>query len=88
MPKYEIFAGLNGGFNSIVSKGIYDCVDMEQAEDLAYEFAIEEYQAYEGAPGLPCYEEILNECSSEEEAENEYWEEVNMWIECYAVLVG
>lgn len=35
MPKFELFAGLGGGFGGAQSHGIYECADAQEADKMA-----------------------------------------------------
>lgn len=55
---YNIYAGLGGGFGSAEYKGTIDCKTFDDATQVAYELAIEEYESYAGMRGLKSYGEI------------------------------
>ena len=46
MKKFEIFAGLGGGFGGLKSYGVYEFNNQQEAEDYAYELACNEYERY------------------------------------------
>lgn len=62
MAKFEIYAGLNGGFGGAKFEGIYEFNDIDEAEQFAYEKAIEEYESYGGMHGLLDYEGAYEDC--------------------------
>lgn len=93
MAKYNLYAGLGGGFGGYQYHCTEDFDTKEEALDAARELAIEEYQSYEGSHGLRSLEEIkedyIAEYGIEEEEfhngdwsaiEEEYMEEVEGWL--------
>ncbi len=95
MKKYNIYAGLSGGFNSVNYRGTI-LATKETAEDIAYQFAIEEYESYEGLQGLKTWNNFLEEYCEDNELDPEtfedielidemYSEEIESWIEYYVV---
>lgn len=91
MPKFEIFAGLGGGFGGAQSYGIYECANAKEAERMAYDFAWEEYESYGGCHGLDDADAVRQdladswydgdtEAVSEDEANQAYVEQVEGWI--------
>lgn len=92
--KYNLYAGLNGGFGgaNLVFKGA-EYNDIEEATEAAYEYAVEEYQSYEGYHGLTSYNDIkenpedygLDKDPEAEDIDEVYTEEVESWIEYYAI---
>ena len=92
--KYNLYAGLNGGFGgaNLVFKGA-EYNNIEEATEAAYEYAVEEYQSYEGYHGLTSYDDIkenpedygLDEDPEAEDIDEVYTEEVENWIEYYAI---
>ena len=92
--KYDLYAGLGGRFGgaNLIFKGVeYD--NKEEATKAAYEYAVEEYQSYEGYHGLTSYNDIkenpedygLDEDPEAEDIDEVYIEEVESWIEYYAI---
>ena len=92
--KYDLYAGLGGRFGgaNLIFKGVeYD--NKEEATKAAYEYAVEEYQSYEGCYGLTSYGDIeinpeeygLDENPEEEDIDEVYTEELESWIEYYAI---
>ena len=61
MPYFKIYHGLGGGFGG----ANYDYTDefpsLSEAEQTAYQHAIEDYQSYEGMHGLLDYDECYQE---------------------------
>jgi hypothetical protein len=87
MPYFLIRHGLSGGFGGAVDDYISDFVDEEEATDVAYECAVEDYQSQEGSNGLRSYDDILEEESDEDLADEIYQEEMDSWLDFNAVEV-
>lgn len=91
MAKYEIFAGMGGGFGGAQSHGIFEFDSIAEAEQTAYELAIEEYQSYEGCHGImswdDCREDLIesfgDEDITDEDINAHYQEEIESWISYY-----
>ena len=66
MPKFKIYAGLSGGFGGANFCGVYDCVDKEEAESIAREEAISEYESYGGNHGLYTWDSMRQEIADDE----------------------
>lgn len=102
MRKYEIFAGMGGGFGGAQSHGIYEFRNFREAERYAYGLAFDEYQSYEGSHGILNREEVYEDCLASEwidpEAQSEveidnivdeaYIEAVEGWIEWRVVPIS
>lgn len=92
MAKFKLFAGMGGSFGGAQSCGVYEYDNLQQAEEAAYELAVEEYQSYEGLHGIPSYEDVRNEYietygdeDPDEDLIQEYYEEeMSNWIVYYA----
>lgn len=82
---YNIYAGLGGGFGGARYDHTRDCNNKEEAENLAYEEAIGIYESYEGSQGILSYNDCREASDSDEEAEEMYREEIENWIEYYAI---
>lgn len=89
--KFNLYAGLSGGFNTVQFHCTEEFDDYEEAESAARDLAIEEYQSYEGA-GLrtweDCRDEMIEELGENAEIDEEdidlhYIEEVESWIVYY-----
>lgn len=93
MAKYNLYAGLSGGFGGYQYHCTEEYSSKEEAEEAARELAIEEYQSYEGYHGLLSEEQVReeyckengiseNELSQEDEDEISYiyQEEVEGWL--------
>lgn len=83
--KYNIYAGLGGGFGGAQYEYTIDCKSEEEADNLAYEAAVSVYDSYEGSHGILSYDDCRDVSDSDEEAEDMYQEEIENWIEYYAV---
>lgn len=89
--KYNIYAGLNGGFGGATYQHTEDFDNINEATDVAYQIACEEYDAHAGNHGLKSWgdiavEEGLDEEDDELEIDEIYAEARESWIEYYAVL--
>lgn len=83
IQKWKIYAGLGGGFGGAHYKETISCTK-EEAEDYAYQAAIEEYESHEGSHGLRTLEEIMEEEGyDEEEAQELYNDERESWLDYY-----
>ena len=81
---YNIYAGLGGGFGGANYIGTIDCESLEDAYALAREYAIEEYDSYSGIYDNP--EDFgLDEDWDEEDVDDVLNEEINSWIDYWAV---
>lgn len=93
MSKYNIYAGLSGGFGGYQYHCTEEYENKEEALDAARELAIEEYQSYEGSHGLSSEADILEDYledngllhdelteSDYEEIWDMYMEEVEGWL--------
>ena len=91
---YNIYAGLGGGFGGANYIGTIDCESLEDAYALAREYAIEEYDSYSGMYGVTDRGDIydnpedfgLEDGYSEEDVDEVLQEEIDSWIEYYAIL--
>lgn len=89
--KYNIYAGLVGGFGGAEYQGTDEFDNMDDAVDVAYQIAAEMYDERVGCYGLRSLEDIaieegLDEEEDELEIESIYIEERESWIEYYAIL--
>ena len=88
--KYNIYAGLGGGFGGSTYQGTGEFNDEDSATDYAYQMAVEEYQSYEGYHGILDWcdvaeQEELDPEENEEAIDAVYREEIESWIEYYAI---
>jgi len=86
MKKYFIKYGLGGGFGGANQFALEDHPSEDSAYKSAFEFACEEYEAYDGTSGLRSVLEIMqeDEIEDEEEAEFVWMEERESWLDYYA----
>ena len=94
---YNIYAGLGGGFGGAEYKGTIDCKTFDDATQIAYELAIEEYESYAGMKGLKSYDEVAidylieeNIIDNEDESDEEYVTElyndtVESWLDYFVI---
>lgn len=68
--KYRIYAGLGGGFGGASYVNTIDVDSWEEANDEAYNAAVEVYESYEGLHGIPSYNELREEVLTEYINEN------------------
>lgn len=85
---FKIRYGLGGGFGGCELNDWEDCdaATLEEANEIAYSAACEEYEMYDGLHGLMTIEDFIEEDGlSEDEAEEAWREERESWIE-YEVM--
>jgi hypothetical protein len=88
--KYRVRGALGGGFGGCENKDWeeVECEDENEASDIAYQIAIEEYEMYEGGNGIRSIDDIMDEEGvDEEEAEMIYHDERESWIDYEYELV-
>lgn len=91
MIKYNLYAGLSGGFGGATYMGTYEFDTIEEATNEAYLLACEVYESYEGCHGIlsweDCEAELLEsgEDFDEEDVNLYYMEEKEGWLSYYAV---
>lgn len=88
--EFNIYVGLEGGFGGSRYYSTILADNKEEAVEYAYQLAREEYEMYEGSPGLmtweDCAEELGFDCDDEltdkdeETISERYNEEVESWI--------
>lgn len=66
MAKFKIYAGLSGGFGGARFCGVYECEDEREAESIAREQAVEEYESYGGYHGLYTWDSMRQEIADDE----------------------
>ncbi len=91
MKKFNIYAGLGGSFGGASYQGTGDFKSLADAENEAYQLAVEEYESYSGCHGLLSWGDIADENGldyTEDSAEIDelYIEEMESWLDYYAVL--
>ena len=99
MERFHLYAGLGGGFGGARYNQTIEAEDIDEAYECADELAVEEYQSYEGLHGImnwaDCfvaavaygfiYEENMTEDEIHDYVDDMYQEEIESWIEYYAV---
>lgn len=93
MEKYNLYAGMSGGFGGLHYHRTEEFNSHEEALHAAYMLAEEEYQSYEGYHGILSREECEEDCRASEwigddMTDNEiedvvdarYQEEIENWI--------
>lgn len=91
--KYNIYAGLGGSFGGAEYRGTGEFETEEDASEVAYAIACEEYESYEGYHGIKDWSDIAEDSNLDPDDEDNYDEileayneEMESWIEYYAVL--
>lgn len=90
MPKYKIYYGLGGGFGGARNNEpqIEECKDENEANEIAYELACEEYESYDGMHGLLSIDDIMEEEGVDESEAEEMWlEQREDWIDYFVELI-
>jgi len=83
IQKWDIFAGLGGGFGGANYMRTETCTKND-AETCAYEDACDEYESYAGMHGIRSHSDIMDEDGvDEEEADEIYNEERESWLDYY-----
>lgn len=96
MAWFRIYAGLGGGFGGANDQGIYQCEDAEEATNLAYEMAKEEYESYEGLHGLLDWEDCRRDLEeswpdmewTDDDVADRYQEELESWLDFWVEEVS
>ena len=93
MQKFNIYAGLGGSFGGAEYQGTGDFRSLADAEQYAYELAVEEYEFYEGLHGILSWHDVadangLDYISGSNEIDELYNQEIEDWIEYYAILAS
>ena len=92
MAQYKVYAGLGGGFGGAKYIETVEAANEEEAADIAYEYAVEEYESYEGLHGLVSYGDVVDnpeeygldeDCQNEEYLWEAYEEERSTWLDYY-----
>ena len=99
--RYKIYAGLGGEFGGATSQGIFEYDNMEEAEEDAYNLAVEMYNSYAGLHGLVSWEECKQELYDNGDIDadmsesdinalvDEYYnEEMETWLDYYAIEIN
>ena len=92
MAQYKVYAGLGGGFGGAKYIETVEAANEEEASRIAYEYAVEEYESYEGLHGLVSYGDVVDnpeeygldeDCQNEEYLWEAYEEERSTWLDYY-----
>lgn len=93
MAQFKVYAGLGGGFGGAKYIETVEAANEEEAANIAYEYAVEEYESYEGLHGLTSYGDIVDNpekygldedyCQDEEYLWEAYEEERSTWLDYY-----
>lgn len=93
MAQFKVYAGLGGGFGGAKYIETVEVANEEEAANIAYEYAVEEYESYEGLHGLTSYGDIVDNpekygldedyCQDEEYLWEAYEEERSTWLDYY-----
>lgn len=92
MAQFKVYAGLGGGFGGAQYIETVEVATVEEAGRIAYEYAVEEYESFEGLHGLTSYSDIIDnpadygldeDCEDEELLWEAYEEERSTWLDYY-----
>lgn len=93
MEKYNIYSGLGGSFGGATYQGTGEFESDYDADEYAHELAIEEYQSYEGMHGILGWLDVADkndlnpdDSNNVDEIDSLYQEEIENWIDYYAIL--
>lgn len=93
--KFEIYAGLGGGFGGANYVETIEANTREEAEEYARQCAIDDYESYEGSHGILSRDDVFEDLIEsfgeeplEEDVDLRYTEEVEGWITYYVEEVG
>lgn len=93
--KFEIYAGLGGGFGGANYVETIEANTREEAEEYARQCAIDDYESYEGSHGILSRDDVFEDLIEsfgeeplEEDVDLRYMEEVEGWIAYYVEEVG
>lgn len=96
MARYNIYAGLGGGFGGASYQGTISLDSELEAEKVAYDCAVDIYESYAGSHGLVDIGEIeenpeefgLEDGYTEQELYEVYTEEMENWLVYYVLLTS
>lgn len=78
--------GLSGGFGGARNFEVIEAENSDEADKIAFEMACEEYEKYDGMHGLRSIDDIMQDDDlDEEEAEEQWIEERENWLDYLAV---
>lgn len=85
---YNIYAGMSGGFGGASYVRTLKDVTENEANEWAYQTAIEIFEGYIGLHGIMSYEEAFEEADGDDNVAYELiQEEAERWIECWVVPI-
>ena len=90
---FNIYAGLGGSFGGATYRGTGEFKSYADAENEAYQLAVEEYESYSGCHGLLEWGDVadangLDYTEDSAEIDELYIEEMESWLDYYAVLAS
>lgn len=97
MEKYNIYAGLGGSFGGAQYQYTIEANNKREAEEIAYNEALEIYQDFEGTYGIMDWNDCAISLEIDPYTENNdliaevdelYNEEMENWIKYYAILTS
>lgn len=92
LQQYNIYAGLGGSFGGAFYQFTTIAESEGDANEMAWEAAVAEYETYEGTNGISSYEDVRRENYdpdyTDEDYEAIYNEEREAWLDYYAVLTS
>lgn len=92
MAQFKVYAGLGGGFGGAKYIETVEAPNEMVAASIAHEYAVEEYEGFEGLHGLASYGDIVDnpadygldeDCEDEELLWEAYEEERSTWLDYY-----
>lgn len=91
LKEYNIYAGLGGGFGGLKYQFTTICESEEEASEIAYAVALNDYEEYEGNHGLLSFDEVAEDNDLDPELDYDavyelYMQEVESWI-CYNAIL-
>lgn len=94
MKKFDVFAGLNGGFGGAEFIETIEADNEFEAEEYAYQYAVDMYQSYEGYYGILSWEDCYNalkeygpDTFDDNMVDDYYLNEIESWIVYYVIEV-
>ena len=86
--KFAIKYALGGGFGGLsMDAELHDFDNLKEAEEYAYQMAVEEYESYGGLHGLTTIDEMMEEngITDEDEGLELYFQEIESCL-CYEAV--
>lgn len=91
LSRFDIYAGLSGGFGGATFQCTVECKDVEEAEWYAKSLAIEEYESYEGMHGIfsweDCRDDLIESFGEVTDADVDayYQDQIDNWCRWFVV---